>query len=94
LVKGKSEPDNVVRSFKFRNEHPVLALFRAQQLVEALMADNGSGVGTGLIAGILLVVVIAVGLMFATGKLNLGGSKDVNVKIEAPDLPKAPTGKE
>lgn len=58
------------------------------------MADNGSGVGTGLIAGILIVVIIAVGLMLTTGNLNLGGSKDVNVKVEAPDLPKAPPVKE
>lgn len=60
------------------------------------MADNGSGVGTGLIAGILLVIVIvAVGALFATGKINLDGGKDVNVNVEmpkAPELPKA--GKE
>jgi hypothetical protein len=58
--------------------------------MEALMADNGSGVGTGLIAGILLVVVIAVGIIFATGGLDLKGGKDVNVNVDLPkaDLPK------
>ena len=58
------------------------------------MADNGSGVGTGLIAGILLVVVIVIGILFATGGLNFGGKKDVDVDIElpkAPDVPSAPT---
>jgi hypothetical protein len=57
------------------------------------MADNGSSVGTGLIAGILLVVVIAVGIIFATGGLDFG-KKDVKVNVElpkAPEVPKAPT---
>ena len=62
------------------------------------MADNGSGVGTGLIAGILLVVVIAIGILFASGGLNFGDKKDVNVNVElpkAPELPKVPApGKE
>lgn len=63
------------------------------------MADNGSGVGTGLIAGILIVVlIVAAGILFASGKINFDGGKDVNVQVEvpkAPDLPKAPTtGKE
>jgi hypothetical protein len=54
------------------------------------MADNsGAGVGMGLIAGILLVALLGVGLLFATGKLNLNGGKDVNVNVE---LPKAPSG--
>jgi hypothetical protein len=58
--------------------------------MEALMADNGSGVGTGLIAGILLVVVIAVGIVFATGGLDFKDGKDVNVNVDVPkaDLPK------
>ena len=57
------------------------------------MADNnGSGVGTGLIAGILLVVVLAVGLVVANGGLNIGGGKDVNVSVEAPKIPAPPTG--
>ena len=56
------------------------------------MADNnGSGVGLGLIAGILLIALLGVGFLFATGKINLNGSKDVNVKIEAPKLPTSPT---
>ena len=58
------------------------------------MADNnGSGVGTGLIAGILLVVLIAVGLVFVNGGLKLDGGKDVNVKVEAPKIPTPSTEK-
>ena len=57
------------------------------------MADNnGSGVGTGLIAGILLVALIAVGLVVMNGGLNLGGGKDINVSIEAPKVSAPPTG--
>lgn len=48
------------------------------------MADNGSSVGTGLIAGILLVVVVIFGVLFATGNLNLGGKKAVDVNVELP----------
>ena len=56
------------------------------------MADNsGAGAGLGLIAGILLIALLGVGFLFATGKINLDGSKDVNVKIEAPKLPTPPT---
>jgi hypothetical protein len=52
------------------------------------MADNkGAGVGIGLIAGILLVMLLGVGFLFATGKIDLNGGKDVNVKIEAPPTP-------
>jgi hypothetical protein len=57
------------------------------------MADNGSGVGLGLIAGILLVVVVGVAILFATGGLNLGDKKDVNINVEvpkSPELPKVP----
>ena len=58
------------------------------------MADNnGSGVGTGLIAGILLVVPIAVGLVFVNGGLKLDGGKDVNIKVEAPKIPTPSTEK-
>ena len=58
------------------------------------MADNdGSGVGLGLIAGILLIALLGVGFLFATGKINLDGSKDVNVKIEAPKVPVPSEGK-
>ena len=58
------------------------------------MADNnGSGVGTGLIAGILLVVLIAVGLVVVNGGLKLDGEKDVNVKVEAPKVPTPSTEK-
>jgi hypothetical protein len=52
------------------------------------MADNGSGMATGLIAGIL-VVAIGVAILFAAGALDLDGKKDVNLNVE---LPKAPTG--
>lgn len=58
------------------------------------MADNnGSGVGTGLIAGILLVVLIAVGLVVVNGGLKLDGGKGVNVEVEAPKVPTPSTEK-
>ena len=57
------------------------------------MADNGSGVGIGLIAGILLVVVIGLGILFATGNLDMGGKdRDVDVNIELPKAPTTPGG--
>ena len=55
------------------------------------MADNGSGVGIGLIAGILLVVVLGLGILFASGNLDMGG-KDVDVNIELPKAPPMPGG--
>ena len=58
------------------------------------MADNnGANVGMGLIAGILLVMLLGVGFLFATGKINLDGGKDVNVKVEAPKIPTPSTDK-
>jgi hypothetical protein len=55
------------------------------------MADNGSGVGTGMIAGILVAIVaIAVVFLFASGTLNLGGKKDVDINVELPKAPEAP----
>ena len=55
------------------------------------MADNASGVGTGMIAGILVVLVaIAVVFLFASGTLNLGGKKDVDINVELPEAPVAP----
>ena len=59
------------------------------------MANNGgSGLSTGLLAGILLVVLIAVGLFLIYRGYNLGGGKDVNVNVEAPkiDAPDLPEG--
>ena len=58
------------------------------------MADNnGANVGMALIAGILLVMLLGVGFLFATGKINLDGGKDVNVKVEAPKIPTPSTDK-
>jgi hypothetical protein len=58
------------------------------------MADNiGANVGMGLIAGILLLMLLGVGFLFATGKINVNGGKDVNVKIEAPKIPTPSTDK-
>lgn len=56
------------------------------------MANNGSGVGTGLIAGILLVVVIGIGLLFVTGGLDFG-KKNVDVNVELPKAPSPGDGK-
>ena len=55
------------------------------------MADNESGVGTGMMAGILIAVLIAVGLIIvAYGGIDLGSKKDVNVNVEMPKAPEAP----
>jgi hypothetical protein len=46
-----------------------------------------------MIAGILLVVIIVLGILLATGGLDFGSKKDVNVDVElpqAPEVPKAP----
>jgi hypothetical protein len=60
------------------------------------MADNGgSAVGTGLIAGILIAVLVGVGvLLVAFGGFNFRGDKDVNVNVEAPtpEMPSVPDG--
>jgi len=59
------------------------------------MADNNaSGVGMGLIAGILLVIAIGVGIVIMNGGLKLDGSKDINVNVQPPkvDVP-APSKK-
>ena len=37
---------------------------------------------TGLIAGILLAVLLVVGLVVMNGGLNLGGGKDVDIKLK------------
>ena len=55
--------------------------------------NNGSGVGTGVIAGILLAVLLVVGLVVMNGGLNLGGGKDVNIKVETPKAPTPPHGR-
>ena len=55
------------------------------------MADNnGAGVGTGLIAGLLLLMLLGVGFLFATGRINLDGGNDVNVNVELPKAPPMP----
>jgi len=43
---------------------------------------DGGGAGLGLIAGILAVLLIGLGLLFATGGLKF--DRDINVKVEAP----------
>jgi hypothetical protein len=47
------------------------------------MADNSGGIGLmGVLVGALLVAVIGVGALFATG--NLGNSNTSTLKIEVP----------
>jgi hypothetical protein len=51
------------------------------------MADNnGASVGTGLIAGILVVALVVFGLIFFAGGFNTGGGKNLNVNIEPPKI--------
>jgi hypothetical protein len=48
------------------------------------MADDSGGVGVlGVLIGALLVVMVGIGVLFATGNLG-GGSSSPTVKIEAP----------
>ena len=55
------------------------------------MADNnGAGVGMGLIAAILLVMLLGVGFLFATGRIDLNGGKDVNVNVDCLKPPRCP----
>lgn len=49
---------------------------------------EGDSSGMGIIAGILVVLLIGIGLLFVTGGLRI--DRDVNVSVEAPKLPKAP----
>jgi hypothetical protein len=50
------------------------------------MAENGSGgVGVlGVLVGALLVVMVGIGVLFATGHLGGGGANTAAIKIEAP----------
>ena len=52
---------------------------------------DGSGARLGLIAGILAVLLIGLGLLFATGGLKF--DRDINVKVEAPKAPQGPAGR-
>ena len=49
------------------------------------MAENGSGgVGVlGVLVGAMLVVMVGIGVLFATGHIG-GGSNTAAIKIEAP----------
>jgi hypothetical protein len=49
------------------------------------MADDSGGMGfMGVIVGGLLVVVVGVAVLFATG--NLGNSNSTTLKVEAPKV--------
>jgi hypothetical protein len=49
------------------------------------MADNSGGVGVlGVLVGAILVVMVGVGVLFATGHLGDRGSNTAAIKIEAP----------
>ena len=49
---------------------------------------EGDSSGIGIIAGILVVLLIGIGLLFVTGGLRI--DRDVNVSVDAPKLPNAP----
>ena len=53
---------------------------------------DGDSSGMGIIAGILVILLIGVALLFAMGGLRI--DRDVNVSVEAPKVPKAPVGGE
>jgi hypothetical protein len=50
------------------------------------MAENGSGgIGVlGVLVGALLVVMVGVGVLFATGHIGGNGGSTTAIKIEAP----------
>jgi hypothetical protein len=54
--------------------------------------QSDGGVGTGLIAGILAVAILALGLIFFSGGFDFQGSKDLNVNIEPPKIQTPDTG--
>lgn len=47
------------------------------------MADNGSG-STGVVAVLVIFVIIVIAALFVFGGRWLGGSKNVDVNIQAP----------
>ena len=50
------------------------------------MADNSGGTGVlGVLVGVLIVVVVAGGLLFATGMIG-SNTKTTSVQIEAPKI--------
>lgn len=59
---------------------------------EVRVTRDGSSVGTGLIAGILIAALLVFGLIFFYGGFDLGGGKGTNVNIETPkvEVPEAP----
>jgi hypothetical protein len=59
---------------------------------EVHVTRDGNGVGTGLIAGILIAALAVFGLIFFFGGFDFEGGKDTNINIETPklDAPAAP----
>jgi hypothetical protein len=51
---------------------------------EVHVTRDSGGVGTGLIAGILIAALLAIGVIFFAGGLD--GDKDINVNLETPEL--------
>ncbi len=50
------------------------------------MADNGSGTGVlGVLVGALIVIVVAGGLLYATGMIG-SNTKTTEVKVELPKV--------
>ena len=77
------EDINATQSEQWINEETIMAD------KQVYIRDNGGG-GLGLIAGILAVLLIGLGLLFATGGLKF--DRDTNVKVEAPTAPQGPAG--
>jgi hypothetical protein len=61
---------------------------------EVHVTSSGGGGGVGVIAGVLAVILIALGLIFFFGVSDTG-NKGVDVNVEAPkvDMPKVDTPK-
>ena len=73
------------------NESPRIALLSPKSLWREIMADGGGSGGVGILGvfvGAILVVMVGVGVLFATGKIGGSGSNTSRLKVE---LPKATT---
>ena len=62
----------------------------ADKEIHHVQSDGGASMG--LIAGVLIAALLAIGLIFFTGGLDFEGSKDLNVNVEPPKIDTPDTG--